>query len=895
MNLLNVDFKQSNIKSSTVKRDIIDARPIKSDGLIKPSRPAKSYLVNDPIYKAPVNFVEDICENLTNIKNGLKGKSNDHDLGRINDFAMKAGALGLAGYLFTRAKTPTSKVMEFLGFGSFFASMALWPKLFIEWPVRAMYGTNFNQKYVDNEGRKKRFSQDPQFKPWDLYTPEQISKMGDRLGVPKNIHNRNEVIKAKADKIHLQSNTLWMLTAGFATPIMSGLICNRAEKYLGPIIEKVRVSKKADKAKKDAAIQNIIVREDGKLEINVKYSDALDKIFDDPKKASISAEEFDELVNILNHNNDLYGKHAIKAQLLSILPKNPDLIDKSYADVLFGAVEKNNALAREGKPSLGHIDLKGLNKEEVEAFFDGRDLTLADVKKRIKSLYREKRMRLTYEYMEKLDDLLDIAKVLYNDPKNTIDEASIIDASRLAPKPITYKINPEIVNKIQNLDRVLVSFSKELESLGAYSKVLLNSEAESVAANRWNNTTKAFLEVLDIKGKDLIVSKGSGELVSEIITKKLEEIVKDEKSYEKAVKKVRDAILEFDRVFLPDANGKQQGKIVELKDGYDKLFDKYKRIIKTDMGFADIFDRLYGENESGTAGSLKNAAKSSIERRVFELRTGMYKILHTMDIFKRIQDKTMRKEFEDNARKHNLNWNERVEQVFTDIEEKDIPLLSKGDRTKEILSDLKTRYGYSEKVLQKAYQEGNIIETISRFDSFPSKITEIVGYTYDDFCNKIKKYVLDATTSDHTTKLGMANRTSAYDVFMRMMYSANLSPETERALKGIQLGSTDFVSSFKDYVHQSLLQIGKKVYPHSPEAIIDGFEMPRGPVDYLSFDMSVGPKISNIVREAAEKKFNSGVWLKRFGGGFAALVGITLLAETFFGKLNKQEVYVKKG
>ena len=129
--------------------------PVSTDGLIKPDRPQRSYIVDDPFYMAPINFLNDIKENIINIKNGIQGKSNDHDLGRMNDFAMKAGALGLAGYLFTRGKSARTKAMEFVGFGAFFAAMALWPKLFIQAPIKAMYGLDIHQRYVDNEGRKK--------------------------------------------------------------------------------------------------------------------------------------------------------------------------------------------------------------------------------------------------------------------------------------------------------------------------------------------------------------------------------------------------------------------------------------------------------------------------------------------------------------------------------------------------------------------------------------------------------------------------------------------------------------------------------------------------------------------------------------------------------------------
>lgn len=165
-------------------------------------------------------------------RHAVKGEANDHELGRLNDVGMKLGGLAIASYLFTKKQTPMTKLFEFVGLASFFGAMDIWPKLFIQLPAWLVHGVNVRQQYEDSFGRKKMFYQDHQFIPWDLYKDDEINKIGDRLGVPKNIPNRREYIQEKMRKIALQNNTLWMLTAGFATPLMSALICNRLEKPL---------------------------------------------------------------------------------------------------------------------------------------------------------------------------------------------------------------------------------------------------------------------------------------------------------------------------------------------------------------------------------------------------------------------------------------------------------------------------------------------------------------------------------------------------------------------------------------------------------------------------------------------------------------------------------------
>ena len=48
---------------------------------------------------------------------------------------------------------------------------------------------------------------DPQFIPWNIYSDKQMSKLGDRMNIPKNLKNREEYIEEKARKVAVQNNT----------------------------------------------------------------------------------------------------------------------------------------------------------------------------------------------------------------------------------------------------------------------------------------------------------------------------------------------------------------------------------------------------------------------------------------------------------------------------------------------------------------------------------------------------------------------------------------------------------------------------------------------------------------------------------------------------------------
>lgn len=208
--------------SDKAVKDFDVKKELSNRTFIKPL-PSNGKLVKVGPFEVMSEFRKDIKYDMKALAHAAKGEANDHELGRLNDVGMKVGGLAIAAYLATKKATPMTKAFEFIGLASFFAAMDLWPKLFIQLPAKLVHGVDVRQQYEDNYGRKKMFYQDHQFIPWDLYSDKEIDKIGDRLNVPKNIPNRREFIQEKMRKIALQNNTLWMLTAGFATPVMSAL------------------------------------------------------------------------------------------------------------------------------------------------------------------------------------------------------------------------------------------------------------------------------------------------------------------------------------------------------------------------------------------------------------------------------------------------------------------------------------------------------------------------------------------------------------------------------------------------------------------------------------------------------------------------------------------------
>ena len=167
-NVLNSIIANQPIKPAK-KQEQNAAYAFTSEGKIKPMKD-KGRLLPSKIFDTPIDIAKDLKGDIVSLGKAAKGKANDHELGRINDLAMKIGSVALASYLFVKNPFKLNKAMEFIGAGTFFAGMSLWPKLTIQAPLKARTGVDVHQKYIDSQGRKKMLFQDPQYVLTDLYS-----------------------------------------------------------------------------------------------------------------------------------------------------------------------------------------------------------------------------------------------------------------------------------------------------------------------------------------------------------------------------------------------------------------------------------------------------------------------------------------------------------------------------------------------------------------------------------------------------------------------------------------------------------------------------------------------------------------------------------------------------
>ncbi|MBQ8636216.1 hypothetical protein IJ425_08710 [bacterium] len=245
---------------------------------------AKAQIVKQGILGDPIAATKDTFKDGANFFKAVHtGNMGDNNLGRINDLGLKIGAGLIATFLALHSKTKTESIMRFIGGGTFIAAMSLWPKLFINIPARLVHGFRIDDKYISAQGDKKDFFLDNQFLVWDAYPEEQLRKNAARAGIDYDSKNGKEKIQRKMQKTALQNRTLWMGTAGFATPLLTSMIGN----FVEPLVKKGVVNHEYKKVEKMTQggipeyIKGLTPQKADNKAIDVLISEYKDKALDD--------------------------------------------------------------------------------------------------------------------------------------------------------------------------------------------------------------------------------------------------------------------------------------------------------------------------------------------------------------------------------------------------------------------------------------------------------------------------------------------------------------------------------------------------------------------------------------------------------------------------------------
>ncbi len=584
-NVLNSIIGNQPINKSEVKKNN-SAFVFTSDGRIKPMKD-KGQLLPSKIFGSPVEYAKDLKKDVVSIGKAAKGKANDHELGRINDLAMKLGSLALASYLFVKNPLKLSKAMEFVGFGTFFASMSLWPKLAIQAPLKARTGVDIHQKYIDSQGRKKMLFQDPQYVLTDLYSREDLDRIGTKLDVSENIPDRDNFIKQRAQKTALQGNTLWMMTAGLASPLMSALMCNRLEKPIGKALEKYALSSSENAMN------------------NGNYRGLWDKI-----KESVSLRTFDEFL-VKNADKTLdekmisdlsvkLGKNANSATIQKLIKdelsalKNSVKIDDSFVrNALRGHIDESvfSRLTEQQKALL--------NKAMKENSLGG----IADVLSKASSNSKREQIKLAKE----LTQVLDKSKTVLEMPKVS-----------------------QVASQIKALHSNLLDFSAGKGVLDRYINARVGDQAGTYIANQWGRVGDKLIKALKLSEKELrAVSKGD----IDIIIEKLSALTSNDSEYDKVIKKLTKLIGDYEKTTNADFVSKVQDKA-------KTVCSTASSDLKTN-GFVKLADKISSVAKKGT---VENVININTAERISGAQSSFYRLLQSLDVFRKANNGSLERQ-----------------------------------------------------------------------------------------------------------------------------------------------------------------------------------------------------------------------------------------------------------
>lgn len=800
------------------KPDFDIERELNNRTFIKPL-PSKGRLLNGNIFNAPAIMVKDAVYDVKAFKHAMQGNANDHELGKLNDVGLKLGGLAIAGYLFTKKQTPVTKGMEFVGLGSFLASMAIWPKLAIQLPAYLIHGVNVQKQYEDSFGRKKSFYQDPQFIPWDLYSDKEIDKMGNRLRVPKDIPNRRDAIQEKMKKIAIQNNTLWMLTAGFATPVMSALICNQTEPYLAKWLNN-RKNKKADliltnldehSKKYDTHnatnnIENQIKLHAGKPiteEVINSVADAFEGM------DSVTAESFKaDLRELMTSNTHTISKDSTKAiskNLKDIFKGKP--ISKDAVDAIipnennmFNIFKENNFI----KTDADDKELKAIS-----------DKIMLAVKKNVET-YNQNRPeaeQLDFEYIKKL---IRSHKVNEHPIKSVLNNSTSATFSQ------------EIQANLRNIAKAFDAFNAKTNALNEYAVTKVGSAPETVIANYWNNISKDLLTTLGISPKEIEKVRFDRNLTGELLRNKIESIVSDDATYKKVMKDLVAKVASLDSEIKPS-------DITTYNEKVDTLFNEFGEFLK-DKQFSNTAKAIAGVNNNDNVGTLKNIQKSFVSERLSGVKSSFYRLINTLDFYRRIAK--------------NVNSIDILKQYPREVREELIELCK-----------IITLQGHSSDNATKFYMLRN---------PHPSDDMSDIVVKNGKIENKYFGKGAVNTTTD------IPNDKFFYQRAMQLMFGDKMDKETTEILEG-----SIIKPNVTEYRENVVKIIGGENYFAKPRHRISPVNDAGSEFKFLL----TGIAPDELFFKAGQQAFNTRKWLKIFGAFGGVLLGVTVLAQFFFGKM----------
>lgn len=817
--------------SAKPKPDFDIQRELDNRTFIKPLK-GKGKLLSGNILYAPVDTFRDMTYSIKALGHAVKGKANDHELGKLNDLGMMAGGLSIAGYLFTKKTTPLTKGMEFVGLGSFFASMALWPKIAIQLPAYLIHGVDVQKQYQDSFGRKKPFYQDPQFIPWDLYSDKEIDKIGDRLGVPKNIPNRRDFIQEKMRKLAVQNNTLWMLTAGFATPIMSALICNQAEPYL------LRYQNNQKNKKADQILTNLD-QQAKKYQTNPAQN-SITEIIKKHSNQPINEELIETITNTLTRDVDPVTSESLKKDLQTLLSD--------------GRYSLSDATAKSISANLQtQFADKGFAKEFLEAVLPNESEMIQFFKDNGFTGNSFKQVEHTDISNSIVEEIVKRANVFNQaHPEDAEDIGYIrelINANRAEEHPVAKALgevrasllDETAQSKLKKLAEILDTFRAKNLALDEYALIKVGSAPETVIANYWNNTSQELMKSLGFTTSEIEKVRFNRSLMGELLRGKLEQISSDKASFDKVMGVLVEKVASLNTQIKPNDIASHMLSDTGSQTTYEKevesLFNQYASSLR-ENGFTRTAKAIIG-NGNCDNGSYIRIQKAFVEDRLLGVKSSFNRLISTLDLYRRVAT--------DPNKLTHIN--------------PELPLVREVKEELIELCKIVMLEGHSSDHATKFYMQRN---------PNPSSDTSPLEVVKGKIKNKFLGHAAEGTADISTDKYFYQNA-------MKFMFGDEVHPDTKAILER----NASIRDEFNRYRQLIMEKLGGEKYFAKPRHLVSGKNHTGSDVKFLL----TGIAPDEFFFKAGQQAFNTKKWLKMFGGFGAGLLGVTVLTQFFLGKM----------
>ncbi|MBR2430844.1 hypothetical protein IKB17_05225 [bacterium] len=854
---------------------------VKTDSNIHPL-PPKGHLVNDNLSNSIKFFFEDIKYNIKSVKNGINGEANDHQLGRLNDVGIVTAGILIATYLASKTTNPKARIMEYVGLGTFLTAMSIYPKLVINMPAKLLHGYDIDKEFIDDQGRKKSVMQDSNYVPYDMYlgdVPEEdISIIGDKMGIPKDIKNRNDLIREQMRKIATQNNTLWMLTAGI-TPALTALLCCGLENFIiAPAIEKSNITRYNNSIAK--ALKNTSKMSDDISSIKSNMlSKKIETFLSKYKNQELPKEEFDKLLDMFSEGLFENTTEGIKDDLSRIL--NTSVTNGSQSVFVNDEILESILNDSKKKISKSNKDLleKALipSKEELSNIIKNHTSNANNI-------IRVENISIIRNELSKLIDsriqtIKKVPKEFLLSQKNDILE--YITNSLNSKK--SFYVTDENIKKITDFAKILGEFKENKKILSNAKAFQVEHAQDTIIARSYDKFEKTLLKELDIKFSDLKKMRESEKYTKELLDKKFMEIAKDEARFKKTMERLGDVVSDLE----VKLNGKSEtnSNLLNLINAIENNYNKTAQRLSKLGSFDSTIDRLVKQDVS----TLKNNLQS---------RTDLF------DALDGITENKYKDLFNNGNDFWKLSEEKRIEYIKANAN-------GVGSSKNLEISKIIERYQGAKNSFNRVLHTLDVYKRALSPEKFAKTLYGKSPEYVSDIIKKGKDTLLYASSSDHVLKLDTVNNPSFYKDLMNSVWTSDvgefystkqkgyITDVTKESLsknnsmaKGNVLDRFQFyITRFRNIVANNDIDFTKPNHILNPD--IRNQYSKEGKTR-MSFFNLVGQTPVDMARGAASRKFATQKWLRIISAITTSVFGITLLAQFGFGKISNPQNVQKK-